>query len=1567
MHGNAPVLVSAARAGGLETLNALLQAEHFVAEIDRSAINIPFMFLVHYYAFYFIVLDPGVCFCCPLLPVVSCPWCVCGSIPSSDFSLWIHSLRIPRSGPLGTNALHLAVWRNHEGLLEALLNAGADPNVGDEESGWTPLHKAFYWGNLRQAVRLLKADASMDQVDHRDRTALDILSEDLSSYLPLSGPGEVFAWGSDATYALGIASTSGERSLQPHPVRVEALHGKGVVQLAAAKFHSCAVDQDGNLWTWGWGLGGRLGHADSHIHSGSRAVIAPRLVTSLGRRRVASIAAAKHHTLVCTTSGEVFSFGSNKYSQLGYSGVDTQPEPRRVSSLRCRIVAVAAANKHSAAVSSTGEVFTWGGNALGQLGYGTVDSASSGVPRVVEALKGRRAMSVAAAKRHTLVLTADGEVFTFGHRGVSPRRVLLAGCRDTAIGDGRTLKFHRGHAEVVRPVAVAIAAGAAHSSALTSTGVVLTWRSADPALLVQEVCGLLSSKKVVSISAGKYRTAVVTADGNVFCWEGRSDFFPADGRQSGSGSTKGQKSKITGPGRHRFVPIPKQENPKCLSGQGTPTNGPGIALQQRTPGSDSYSKTDGVGTPRQRLFGTSPLLNGCSPVGSFGSSVRSNGGYDVSSSFLERVFAAKRDGCSIGSSNLSIRDDGNVCSARMRDESDFKPIIPQRVPNIKRAGLVVVGEKHTLALQRWSVVQLDALPIVPWLFNHYKPIKAAEKGYHDEFNQESDLFEKDLNDSDTELEQTIAESPDVGNDIHIQTNSSRGEADIGVISLQNLCEAAVACQLVDPRTALQVLEYADLAGADLLKAYCQMVAVCNLDAVLVEARGAFEELPYHLLADVERIFKSRFSIKTFGAKEAFDLDTIDNEKGGVTTEMLERSNIGSGGEGEIHSSILFHSVEASSERYHPKSQETSSGLMTLDQHQQSRHRLPPGEVTAHSVRPTAAQQCMGDFKHENTGYINVVHRSAANEAAARGGKSRIRLTSKSSFKDLAAVHEEEAIHRLERSLMKKLQQIESLEEKLHNDVPLDVQQMTKISQRPIFMSALAALDDGMPPEEVQALLQAATRAMETRRTTTDDAMSATCSKHKQSCPSKGPHGAHSRNEGHVEQSVVALSGPSRQEEQREVAESSKNASNEKARSAGKKKSRNRRRSSRRGSEDPVPFSMHTATGEDVKSEHVDQSQKISSARLGENESNRNGGETTSTGYFGLPSSAHKTWAISEAGENSGGSTNIAPSSQGLQPKTHIIGFDSTYDATKGNATPSAAWSENESAAHDIAMKLPSAAVKPRRGGLSMFLRGELDASSAPSWRKENSSPGQKTGIAVGKDGEQSCVWGKRVSSQDPPMVASLKDIQKEQGSASKASLAKVSTDARKDLKPHGKVGKSYQSKQTKSSQPQSSGIRLTLDAFLANSSASLSSKKSSPWGQVDAVKISSGPSLKDIQEEQERRRQLMLGSSPPAARLSWGSQHLGGKCHPANVLSTTATGASPSGQCSSSSVFGSSPSGSNPFYASPIPAQSKWFVPEEEEIEQRRFKPFKAIQAEESAIKELVGLYGAGNVRIVKK
>ncbi|XP_052175101.1 uncharacterized protein LOC127789981 isoform X3 [Diospyros lotus] len=413
----------------------------------------------------------------------------------------------------GLTPLQIATWRNHIPIVKRLLAAGADPNARDGESGWSSLHRALHFGHLAVASILLHAGASTTLEDSKFRIPVDLLS---GPVLQAVGKGdnsatEVFSWGSGVNYQLG----TGNAHIQKLPCRVDSLQGSFIKLISAAKFHSVAVSACGEVYTWGFGRGGRLGHPDFDIHSGQAAVITPRLVTSgLGARQVKAIAAAKHHTVVATEGGEVFTWGSNREGQLGYTSVDTQPTPRRVNSLRSKIVSVAAANKHTAVVSESGEVFTWGCNKEGQLGYGTSNSASNYTPRVVEYLKGKVFVGVAAAKYHTIVLGADGEVFTWGHKLVTPRRVIIS--RNLKKYGSNLLKFHRKE----RLHVVSVAAGMVHSLALTDDGALFYWMSSNPDLRCQQLHSLCG-RTIVSVSAGKYWTAAVTATGDVYTWDGK--------------------------------------------------------------------------------------------------------------------------------------------------------------------------------------------------------------------------------------------------------------------------------------------------------------------------------------------------------------------------------------------------------------------------------------------------------------------------------------------------------------------------------------------------------------------------------------------------------------------------------------------------------------------------------------------------------------------------------------------------------------------------------------------------------------------------------------------------------------------------------------------------------------------------------------------------------------------------------------------------------------------------------------------------------------------------------------
>ena len=76
------------------------------------------------------------------------------------------------------------------------------------------------------------------------------------------------------------------------------------------------------------------------------------------------------------------------------------------------LLAVSAGRDYSLAIADSA-VFTWGEGRHGCLGHGE-DLSNQLLPKKVEALADQRVVAVSAGTDHSLALTADGPVFTWG-------------------------------------------------------------------------------------------------------------------------------------------------------------------------------------------------------------------------------------------------------------------------------------------------------------------------------------------------------------------------------------------------------------------------------------------------------------------------------------------------------------------------------------------------------------------------------------------------------------------------------------------------------------------------------------------------------------------------------------------------------------------------------------------------------------------------------------------------------------------------------------------------------------------------------------------------------------------------------------------------------------------------------------------------------------------------------------------------------------------------------------------------------------------------------------------------
>ncbi len=313
----------------------------------------------------------------------------------------------------------------------------------------------------------------------------------------LTTAGAVQCWGSNSEGQLGDGSTTNKSTPQP----VTGL-ASGVAAIAAGVAHTCAVTTAGAVHCWGQNNLGQLGDGSATNRS------TPQPVTGLASG-VATIAAGQFHTCALTTAGAVQCWGHNVFGQLGDGSTTSKTTPQPVSGLASGVASIAAGDYHTCALTTAGAVQCWGWNSSRQLGDGSTTNQSA--PQPVTGLASGVA-AIAAAGSHTCALTTAGAVQCWGSNAVGQ------------LGDGSFTGKTTPHPVTgLTSGMAAIAAGSAHTCALTTAGAVQCWGnngdgSTTNKTTPQTVTGLASG--VASVAVGSDHTCTLTTSGAVQCWGG---------------------------------------------------------------------------------------------------------------------------------------------------------------------------------------------------------------------------------------------------------------------------------------------------------------------------------------------------------------------------------------------------------------------------------------------------------------------------------------------------------------------------------------------------------------------------------------------------------------------------------------------------------------------------------------------------------------------------------------------------------------------------------------------------------------------------------------------------------------------------------------------------------------------------------------------------------------------------------------------------------------------------------------------------------------------------------------
>lgn len=181
------------------------------------------------------------------------------------------------------------------------------------------------------------------------------------------------------------------------------------VEVGAGYAHSCRRYATGEVDCWGNNSAGQLGTGGSPFELEPAAAQIDDAV---------SIRLGGHHTCAVTDSGGVRCWGLNTHGQVGDGTNTNRNAPVGVTGLGAGVVAVATGANHSCALLTSGAIYCWGSNVIGQLGDGTTTSSNLPVPVAAPAVSDAGAVKfteIVAGAYHTCALTDTGRVYCWGN------------------------------------------------------------------------------------------------------------------------------------------------------------------------------------------------------------------------------------------------------------------------------------------------------------------------------------------------------------------------------------------------------------------------------------------------------------------------------------------------------------------------------------------------------------------------------------------------------------------------------------------------------------------------------------------------------------------------------------------------------------------------------------------------------------------------------------------------------------------------------------------------------------------------------------------------------------------------------------------------------------------------------------------------------------------------------------------------------------------------------------------------------------------------------------------------
>ncbi|KAA8526176.1 hypothetical protein F0562_008085 [Nyssa sinensis] len=226
----------------------------------------------------------------------------------------------------------------------------------------------------------------------------------------LNSLGQVFTWGYGGFGALGHSVY--HRELFPR--LVEGSWDGEICHIATSGTHTAAITKSGELYTWGRDEGdGRLGLGPGRGPNEAGGLSIPCKVKALPVP-VAAVSCGGFFTMALTQEGQLWNWGASSNYELGRGNKVGGWKPQPVPSLKnVRIIQIASGGYHSLALTEAGKVLSWGHGGHGQLGHSSIQNQKT--PLIIEALADEKVIYIACGGSSSAAITDEGKLYMWGN------------------------------------------------------------------------------------------------------------------------------------------------------------------------------------------------------------------------------------------------------------------------------------------------------------------------------------------------------------------------------------------------------------------------------------------------------------------------------------------------------------------------------------------------------------------------------------------------------------------------------------------------------------------------------------------------------------------------------------------------------------------------------------------------------------------------------------------------------------------------------------------------------------------------------------------------------------------------------------------------------------------------------------------------------------------------------------------------------------------------------------------------------------------------------------------------